>query len=167
MLELYIIRHGLAGKPLEDETLDEARPLKKKGKEKMKDIAKSLKDLNVCFDMVLTSPLLRSKETAEILNAYCGDSKKVRVTDLLKPDSSYNDLIKFLNTIKGSKKVAIVGHEPFLSGFASYCLTKNTNPLITLKKGGVIKLDIDKVIKPGHCTLSLLMAPKIILEQAK
>ena len=42
MLELYIIRHGLAGKNIEDEPTDDERPLKKKGKEKMKDIAKGL-----------------------------------------------------------------------------------------------------------------------------
>ena len=56
---------------------------------------------------------------------YCGDTKEVTVTDLLSPGASYNNLIKFLNKLKDSKKVAIVGHEPFLSGFASYCLSKN------------------------------------------
>ena len=69
MLELYIIRHGLAGKSLEDETMDDERPLKKKGKEKMKEIAKGLKELKIGFDVVLTSPLLRAKESAEIVNA--------------------------------------------------------------------------------------------------
>ena len=45
------------------------------------------------------------------------------------------------------KKVAIVGHEPFLSGFASYCLTKNKNSLLNLKKGGVLMLEIDEADK--------------------
>lgn len=165
MLELYIIRHGLAGKSLEDEAMDEERPLKKKGKEKMKGIAKGLKELKISFDTVLTSPLLRAKESADILNEYCGESKEATVTDLLKPDSSYNDLIKLLNEYKDHKTVAIVGHEPFLSGFASYCLSKSKNPLMNLKKGGVLMLEIDQVIKPGKCTLSLLMEPKHIIPE--
>lgn len=164
MRELYLIRHGLAGKSLEDESKDEKRRLNKRGKEKMKDIAKGLKDLKVFFDIVLSSPLLRSKESAEIVNEYCGDTKKVTVTDLLCPDSSYNNLIKFLNQHKGSNKVAIVGHEPFLSSFASYCLSKNRDSIMILKKGGVLKLEIDETIKPGQCTLSWLMEPKHLIK---
>src|ERR1700722_8843966 len=97
MLELYIIRHSLAGRSLEDEAVDHERPLKKKGKEKMKDVAKGLQKLNIGFDVVVTSPLLRSKESAEIVNAHCSDTKEVTVTDLLCPGASYNNLIKFLN----------------------------------------------------------------------
>ena len=165
MLELYMIRHGLAGKKIEDETTDDERPLNKKGKEKMKDIAKGLKELKISFDMILTSPLLRSKESAEIVNAYCSETKEVTVTDLLVPDAPYNNLIKFLNKFKDVKKVAIVGHEPFLSGFASYCLSKNKSPLMNLKKGGILMLEIDNVIKPGRCILSWLMEPKQIIKK--
>lgn len=164
MLELYIIRHGLAGRSLEDEKMDAERPLKKKGKSKMKEIAKGLKEKKIYFDMVVSSPLLRSKESAEIVNEFCGQTEEVTVTDLLKPDSSFNDLINFLNKLKKSKKIAIVGHEPFLSGFASYCLTKRKSPLINLKKGGVLMLEVGETITPGHCTLSWLMDPNLILD---
>lgn len=160
MLELYIIRHGLAGKRLQDETDDEARPLKKKGKERMKGIAKGLKDLGICFDRVLTSPLIRAKESAEIVHACCSDAKEVTVTNLLKPGSTYNNLIRFLNKLKKSKRVAIVGHEPFLSDFASYCLSKSKSSFINFKKGGVLMLEIDGAIEPGRCTLSWLMEPQ-------
>ena len=98
-----MIRHGLAGERLEDEKQDEERPLKKKGKEKIKEIAKGLRELKICFDVVLTSPLLRSKETAEIINDHCCDTKEVTVTDLLRPDASYNNLIKFLNKQKNEE----------------------------------------------------------------
>lgn len=162
MLELYVIRHGFAGSPIEDKKLDDARPLKKKGREKIKDIAKSLKKQNICFDLVLTSPLLRAKETAEIFQDHCGITKKMQVIDLLKPGTSYPKLIKFLNEHKESK-VAIVGHEPFLSGFASYCVSGSKSSFIDLKKGGIIKLEVDEVIKPGKCILSLLMDPKHII----
>lgn len=165
MLELYVIRHGPAGKSIEDESMDDGRPLKKKGKDKMKDIAKGLKELKICFDTVLTSPLLRSKESAEIVNEYCGNDKEVTVTELLSPGSSYTNLIKFLNKLKDSKRIAIVGHEPFLSGFVSYCLSNNKNSLMNLKKGGVLMVEVDEVIKPGKCVLSWLMEPGHLIKR--
>lgn len=159
MLELYIIRHGLAGQCLEDKMMDEERPLKKKGKEQLKEIAKGLEKHNICFDIVLTSPLLRAKQSAEIINSHCGKNKGVTETNHLKPGASYINLIKFLNKLKNKNKVAIVGHEPFLSGFASYCLSKSKTSFINLKKGGIIKLETDKMIKPGHCIMSWLTEP--------
>jgi phosphohistidine phosphatase len=159
MLELYIIRHGLAGTAIKEKTKDDKRPLKKKGKEQIKVISKSLKKQKIDFDLILTSPLLRAKETADIVREHCGKGKEVITTKHLSPESSYNNLIKYLNSLK-AKKVALVGHEPFLSGFTSYCLTKNKNLLINLKKGGVLMLEVDKTIKPGKCTLSWLMEPK-------
>lgn len=165
MLELYMIRHGFADEPLEDEKMDEERPLKKKGKEQIQDVSKGLKAQKTRFDVVFSSPLLRAKETAEIVNEFCGKSQEVEITDLLRPESSYNALIKFLNTFKSNKTVAIVGHEPFLSGFASYCLSKSKRSLIHLKKGGVLMLEIDEVIKPGHCLLSWLMEPTQIIQK--
>ena len=161
MQKLYIIRHGFAGKKIEDEALDVERPLTKAGQKQIKKLAKSLKKLEVSFDRVLTSPLLRAKETAEIVNAACCDIKKVKVTDLLLPDSSSTHLIKFLNQkFKAANEVAIVGHEPFLSLFASFCLSKSKNSYVNLKKGGILMLEVDKVITPGGCRLSWLMEPK-------
>ncbi len=162
MLELYIIRHGLAGSSLENEIEDNARPLEKKGKRITKDVAKALRKQNIHFDIILSSPLLRAKETAEIVNDYCGNAKEITVTELLRPDASCNDLIKFLNNLKDCRIAAIVGHEPFLSLFASYCLSKDSNSFINLKKSGVIKLEINEVIKPAGCRLAWLMEPKYL-----
>jgi len=164
MLELFIIRHGLAGDPFEDIAMDNERPLTKKGKEKMKEIAKGMRKMKMHFDIVLTSPLLRARETAEIINAYCGKNEGPMETELLAPGASYKSLIKFLNTHKDADRIAIVGHEPFLSGFASYCLSNHENSFICLKKGGALMLEIEKALKPGNCTLAWLMEPKHIIQ---
>ncbi len=166
MLELYIIRHALAGKPIEDAGLDEARPLTKKGKDRMKAIAKGLDKQGVSLDMILSSPLARAKETADIVCKYCGDAEEVTITDLLTPGSTYEGLIGYLNGLEGPEKVAIVGHEPFLSGFASYCLAKSKNSFINLKKGGAILIATEGTLKPGQCKLSWLMEPGQMLDLA-
>jgi len=64
-----------------------------------------------------------------------------------------------LNSLEGKDKIAIVGHEPFLSGFASYCLSKSKNSFIRLKKGGILALEVDNMLKPGQSRLAWLMEP--------
>lgn len=164
MKELYIIRHGEAGDPFADWQLDEKRPLTEEGKQIMKEVAKALQKMKVHFDEMLTSPLIRALQTAECIKSCC--KKDLTITDLLKPGSSCEALIRALNELKGCKTVAIVGHEPFLSTFASYCLTKQTYSLLDLKKGGVVCLEIDGPIIAGQCTLKSLQTPTQMIQHA-
>lgn len=163
MRELYIIRHGAAGKSVEDESKDQNRRLTKRGKEKVKSIAKNLHKREIAFDVVITSPLPRAKETAEIISAHCSTKSEPYPIDLLKPGASNQKLVSFLNQIRKAEKVAIVGHEPFLSDFVSFCLSKSDHSFITLKKGGVVMLEIDEIVKPGKCKLSWLSQPDHIV----
>lgn len=159
MVQFYLIRHGLteSNKKMQD---DEVRKLTSKGESKVKQIAKYLKKNNVTFDFLITSPLLRSKQTADLICEYCSHTKNLMVCDLLKPDGNYKDLVKFLNTLKDDfKTVALVGHEPFLGSFASYCLAKKAESFINIKKSGVLVLEIDGNLVPGRCTLSELIKP--------
>jgi phosphohistidine phosphatase len=164
MKELFIIRHGPAGKSLDDTKMDETRPLTKKGKKKMKDIAKGLSDMDIQFDRIVTSPLVRCSETADILSKCCVDKKSVEPIDALRPGGSSDELIGYLNALDGVNTVAIVGHEPFLSEFASYCLAKSKNSFIDLKKGGIIALEFGGMIKPGTGKLCWMMEPSQLID---
>lgn len=163
MKELYVIRHGIAEQKAPNGSGDEKRELTGEGKKKVKLIAKSLKGMDVEFDAIISSPLTRSMQTAKIIMDICPGCGEVAVTDLLKPDGQYDDLIKYLNTIEGAERVSIVGHEPFLSGFISYCLSKSRNPFIRMKKGAVALISIDEHIIPGKAELQWLMGPKQII----
>lgn len=162
MKELYMIRHGIADKREEDID-DEARELTKKGKDKMKAIAQGLKDAGIRFDAIVSSPLVRTAQTAEIIQKCCSDGKDIIMTDLLKPGATFDPLVEYLNTVEGDS-VAIVGHEPFLSGFASYCLSQKKNSFINIKKGGIALLETDGPIKPGHCKIDWLLEPNQIIK---
>ena len=164
MKELCIIRHGLAGKGVEDERRDEKRRLTVQGKAKMKGIACGLKRLGVSFAVILTSPLARATETAEIVGEYCGNGREPVRTDLLKPGASFDKLIARLNTLDRVDRVALIGHESSLSEFASYCLSATMGSFITLKKGGALMLEVHGKLKPGECTLSWLMKPSQFVE---
>ncbi len=158
MKALYVIRHGIAEKPDADVD-DEARELTGKGRERMKLVAKGLEDSGVRFDIILTSPLARASQTADIIRKYCSPDADMEVTGLLKPVASVDELIERLNTIEGADSVAIVGHEPFLSSFVSYCLSGKKSSFIQLKKGGIALLETDGDLQPGQCALVWLLEP--------
>lgn len=162
MMELFVIRHGPAGASMEDYAHDGERPLTKKGIEKIKAVAKGLKDAGVTFDTMLTSPLVRAYETAEILQKHCMPDKKYDLCDLLRSGASYDELVDYLNCLKGDR-IAIVGHEPFLSGFTAYCLTGEDGSFIRLKKGGIATLSVDGELVPGECELVCLIQPSLFI----
>jgi phosphohistidine phosphatase len=153
-----VLRHGIAEARGENPD-DAARELTRKGKDRMKLIAKGLYNAGIPCDAILTSPLVRALQTARIARKYCWEKADIEVTDLLKPDALFDELIDHLNGLEGVDNVAIVGHEPFLSGFVSYCLAGDRLSFVRLKKGGVASLEIDEAIKPGQCALLRLMEP--------
>jgi phosphohistidine phosphatase len=157
-----VLRHGIAEERGENPD-DDARKLTRKGKDRMKQIVKGLDDAGIQCDVILTSPLVRAVETARIARKYCWENADIEVTDLLMPDASFDELIDHLNRMEGVDYAAIVGHEPFLSGFVSYCLAGESSSFIRLKKGGVASLEIDEAIKPGQCALTFLMQPEHLI----
>jgi phosphohistidine phosphatase SixA len=163
MKELYVIRHGIAEPRTAENLDDEHRQLTKKGKEKVKDITKSLKNMGISFDIIFTSPLDRASQTAELMEGLCNKKDGIIVSEILKPGGTYNELIDQLNSIDGADSIAIVGHEPFLSGFISYCLSKSRSSFIVMKKGGIAALAVNGEILPGKCELMWLMGPGQLL----
>ena len=163
MAELYVIRHGIADDPAEHGGRDDRRQLTKKGREKVIGVAESLRARGVQFDAIYSSPLARALETAEIIRRECSALPQVTVTGLLKPTASFDDLIEYLNQ-EDKASSAVVGHEPFLSGFVSYALARSRMPFVRLKKAGVALLDYEGELRPGNCELAWLAGPAQLIE---
>ena len=85
-MELFILRHGEAGKRVSSGNKDSARPLTVTGQKEVADIAASLKDLGVKFDLIITSPLKRAHQTAAIVAKKLQNEKKMEDWDELKPE---------------------------------------------------------------------------------
>lgn len=162
--EIFVIRHGIADDASEHNGSDEERQLTKKGREKVRGVAKYLQSRRIRFDTVISSPLVRARETAEIMHTACSRSKNLMISDLLLPDGSYDELIAFLNNMP-EEHVAIVGHEPFLSGFVSYSLSRSSLPYVRMKKAGVACLLCEDRIEAGDCVLAWLMGPAQMLPE--
>ncbi len=121
-IELYLIRHGLAGEH-GSYANDNERPLTEDGKKKTHQVAQRLLDLEMKFGLILTSPLVRAHQTADIL-LKVGLSQKLEVASYLAPGGNINEWLEWLRSWQpeAESSLALVGHEPDLSTWAEMLL---------------------------------------------
>jgi phosphohistidine phosphatase len=128
----------------------------------MRKAARGLKRLEIPFDALLTSPLLRARQTADIVAEAIGLNDQVEEMSGLAPESSVDNLISDLTGYQNREHLLLVGHEPLLSQTVSFLLTgkKNQELGIELKKGALCRIEIVGLPpdKPGK--LHWLLAPK-------
>ncbi len=155
MSELYLLRHGIAGDRGEWRGEDdELRPLTEPGIKAMKREARHLEDLGVAVDVIVTSPLTRALQTAEIV----GKSLKVPVHEdrLLKPGFDLALLEQLLAGYPEQERLMIVGHEPDFSHVISQVIGGGA---VLLKKGGLARIDLT-ARRPPRGQLAWLLAPE-------
>lgn len=141
--QLYVMRHGIAAARGDPNFPDDAqRPLTAEGKKKLRAIAKGLFRLGLDVDAIITSPLARASETAEIVAEVFGPDIRVETSDFLRPGGSLQALLTSLSKRNNHRSVLVVGHEPDLSeGVAK--LIGNTRASFQFKKGGCCRIDFD------------------------
>lgn len=164
MIELYIIRHGLAGERGTYENDDE-RPLTEEGRDRTRKVAKRLHALELQFDLVLTSPLVRAKQTADILQSV-NLCSQVEISPNLAPEGQFKDWLVWLDRwrLSGGKSLAIVGHEPDLSQWAEQLLWGTIKDRLILKKAGIIGLLLPSSGSPvEQSQLFWLCPPRFLL----
>jgi phosphohistidine phosphatase len=133
---LYFLRHGLAGDANTWEGDDQERPLTEKGKKHMQASAGSLKKLGVKVDRIISSPLKRAVQTAEITAKALG--MKVIEDERLAYGFGLENLSQIIAENPEAKALLLVGHEPDFSTTVGSL----TGADIMLKKGGVARVDL-------------------------
>jgi phosphohistidine phosphatase len=164
MIELFLIRHGIAAERGTYST-DEERPLTDEGIRKTRQVAKRLRELNLRFDLILSSPLVRAKQTAELL-LDVSLSKQLQFSETLAPDGDLQAWIDWLQTCQQGENaaIALVGHQPNLGQWAEILVWGHTQEHLIVKKAGIIGLNVPEITDPrGHCQLFWLTAPKLLL----
>lgn len=163
LTELYLIRHGIAA---ERGTYKEDgdRPLTEEGHHKTTKVAERLHKLGVRFDLILTSPLVRARQTAEILQSV-GLSDRLEESDDLAPEGNLNHWLTWFKQWQASgKRLALVGHQPDLGDWAETLVWGDSKQQIVLKKAGVIGLLLPQAQTPvGQSQLFWLTPPKFLL----
>jgi phosphohistidine phosphatase len=167
-MELYLIRHGIAEDRSKYER-DQDRPLSDQGKQKTTKVAQRLVNLGIKFKIILTSPLLRAKQTAEILKQE-GLSKTIEIFSPLAPDGNLENFVNWLQESvynENENTVALVGHQPNLGNWAEKLVWNSNKGRIIVKKAGIIGLQLTLPENPiSNAQLFLLTSPKWILNES-
>lgn len=160
-MELLIIRHAIAFERDRRRWADDGtRPLSPSGNRRSRKAAAGLKELCKVPDRLLTSPLVRAKQTAKILTEVAG-WPPAEIAPVLAPGNGAAVL-----TLLGkdrSSRIAIVGHQPDLSALLAACLLRDGSDLpIEMKKNAAACLSFDGRVRAGRAALKWLATPRML-----
>ncbi len=167
---LYLIRHAIANDCDPNATdiiaADESRPLTKLGRKKMAQVADRLQKSGLKFDLMMTSPLVRARQTAEILMG-SELSPQLEISSDLAPGGNLQSWLEEWGSRSSDRQIsmlALVGHEPNLSEWAELLIFDKIADRLILKKGGVIGLKFpEERIAIGTAQLYCSIPPKFLV----
>jgi phosphohistidine phosphatase len=157
---LYLVRHAIAAERGSDWPDDTKRPLTSKGISRMRDVVAGLDDLEVRIELVLTSPLLRAKQTADLLANGLKPVPAVEILNELGPGGAPAKVAEALGSVSARRSVALVGHEPGLGELAAWLVGAKTP--FEFKKGGICRIDLPGPPMGGSGQLIWLATPRML-----
>jgi phosphohistidine phosphatase len=164
-MKICILRHGIAvdhGTPGYER--DSERPLTPEGRRKIRLIARALGRLDINPGVILTSPLVRAHQTADIIATVLRLKDGLHICRHLASGGDAKLLIAEINkSYSRAPSVMLVGHEPDLSELASLLISGKTDGAhLELKKGGLCVLETD-ALRAGQCATLIWLAPPKLL----
>ena len=160
-IQLYVIRHGVAAERGDAWPDDSERPLTSNGAARLRRAGRSLASLGVVFDLILTSPLVRALQTAEILADAQENRPPIAVLDALSPGGAHAGVLAELEKhARKARKIAIVGHAPGIGELAARLISAR-RPL-ALKKGAIARIDVAALPTTEPGILRWLLPPKLL-----
>jgi phosphohistidine phosphatase len=163
-LELYLIRHGVAAERGEDFPDDSKRPLTNAGISRLRKEAKALDALGVTIDHIITSPLVRTKQTADILAESLKSKPSVSQSDALAPAGTSTAVVQELAKHMRKGRIALVGHEPNVGELAARLI--GARMPLEFKKGAICRIDFEVFPPKGMGQLRWFVTPRMLREIA-
>ena len=160
MTELYLIRHGVAEERGEAWPDDAKRPLTQDGISKLRKSASALKAVGVVIDVIVTSPFVRTRQTAEIIAAGLDPHPHIVTADSLTPGGTLTAVLSDLEKQSKRERIALVGHEPGIGELAARLV--GTRHPIPFKKGAVCRIDVEALPSSGPGDLRWFLTTKIL-----
>ncbi len=159
-VELYLVRHGIAAERGEAYPDDSKRPLTAAGIARLRRQTRGLNALGVGFDVIVTSPLVRAKQTAETIAQALKTRPPVVSSDALAPAGTTAAVIQEIVKHQRKARIALVGHEPNLGELAARLIGART--ILEFKKGGVCRIDFEVLPPRGLGQLRWFVTPKML-----
>jgi len=158
--ELYLIRHAVAEDRGEDWPDDAKRPLSDDGASRMRKNARGLDRLGVTLDVIVTSPLVRARQTAEIVANALNPKPPIVTAESLAPGGTYQAITADLEKQAKRSRIAIVGHEPAIGELAARLIGSRHS--VPFKKGAMCRIDVDSLPPSGPGDLIWFAPPRIM-----
>ena len=159
-LELYLIRHGVAAERGEDFPDDSKRPLTNGGISRLRKEAKALDAIGVAIDHIITSPLVRTKQTADIFAESLKSKPSVSQSDALAPAGTSTAVVQELAKHMRKGRIALVGHEPNIGELAGRLI--GARMPLEFKKGAICRIDFEVFPPKGTGTLRWFVPPRML-----
>jgi phosphohistidine phosphatase len=158
-MEIYLLRHGIA----EDRSAsgrDADRRLTEEGRAKLRRVLERAHAAGVSPSLILSSPLRRAIETAEIAARELGYQGKIVRAAALEPDSSPNQIWDEIRKHSGETAILITGHEPLFSATVAWMLG-STRAMVHFRKGALVRLDVEGLGAAPAAVLEWMIIPKL------
>ncbi|HEY7529549.1 MAG TPA: phosphohistidine phosphatase SixA [Gemmatimonadota bacterium] len=166
-MQLVLMRHAIAEERSERWPDDGRRPLTKGGERKHRAVSEELRRMGIAFDEILSSPLVRARQTAEITARVYGWTRPIVEAEELGYRFSFPALAARLERFDRDASILCVGHEPDLSRFGGRLLHASGDVQIEFKKSGVLGLALETGVQPGSATLLWFLKPGHLARIAK
>ena len=161
-MELYFLRHGKAVEPGSSSAGgDFSRPLTERGIDEMEAEAEAFLLLGLKPDVILTSPLVRAKQTAEIVAKRLGLKKRLIVAEPLSSGCDLDRVRQLLAQHSSAERVLLVGHEPDFSSIVGDLIGGGAAS-VEIKKASMAALKVSRSVRPGSGTLRWLLPPRVL-----
>ncbi len=166
---IYLLRHGPAGErdPARYPD-DDLRPLTDDGRRRTESVARGIAALGLRMDHILSSPLVRARQTADLAARHLKfAARQIVETPSLAPESPPADGLGELATLDIDASTLLVGHEPHLSQLLSLLVAGRTDAVQTdFKKAGLAGVECDDVVSAGRGVLQFLLKPGQLVQMA-
>ena len=139
---LFLMRHANAGTVRENPALDSKRGLIKEGKEQCMLMARVLSALKAPIDVIVSSPLKRALQTAQLVGTELGYDAKVEISPALGPNAKFSDFQDLLVKYSDREGILAVGHNPNLFQFLGRLITGNGGASIRMRKASIARVDL-------------------------
>lgn len=157
-MNLYLIRHSIA-EAMSHNKKDFDRELTEEGKIVIEKAARGWKNFIDKFDLIITSPLIRSVQTSEIISASMKSAPKIIIDNNLTSGSNTADLMEITNSFE-EIDIACVGHQPDLS-YHIINLCGDRAFKLLFPPAAIAKIEFNNKIKYGSGRLSFLIPPEV------
>ena len=161
-MQLYLMRHGVAV-DAGPGTTDAVRILSEKGARRTAEAARGLKALGCRPQRVLTSPLARAKQTAEIALREIRSRGQLEIAEALAPGVAVEESLRWVARLH-CRSALLVGHMPGLSELASRLLSPASDAPLSLeiKKAGALLISFAGKAAEGAGTLEWFLPPRVL-----